>query len=204
MVTDDSWRLGKSDSNLYRLFDRVRKRVNTRLVSFLASCLDDSSGKKILEAGSGPAFGSFYFSKQPGVQLSVALDHDIEALKDVRKQNPNLDVVVADIYQMPFKTNTFDLVWNSSTFEHLEKSNAALNEMKRVTRERGYVFCGVPFRFGPFFFQPFINRTNWGEWIGPVFSKKEIKSLFDQAGLQFIKNNLYFFGCFMGILAKKQ
>ncbi len=203
MVQDFSWRLGKTSSFLYRLYDYIRARLNIRIVHFLLSSIGARREKMVLEAGSGPAFGADYFSRAPGVKRSIAFDYDIEALREASKRGSNLSLVAGDVNQMPFKSEIFDLVWNSSTLEHLENPMNALTEMKRVTRHDGFVFVGVPFRGGPLFFQPWICNTRIGNWIGPVFTEKRITSLFRDAGLKPVGISRYFFRFFIGVIATK-
>ena len=199
-----SWRfLGGPDSWTYRLLDAQRKRLNRRLVRYLASYISAGKGSHVLEGGSGPGFASSLFAGEPGVGLSVALDKDLAALREGRRRDPGLPAVRADVYRLPFRSGTFDLVWNSSTLEHLEASREALAEMRRVTKEGGWVFIGVPYRCGPLGFQPWIKRTAFGAWIGPVFDRATLIRMVSEHGLIPLTVTTYFFHCFIGIVARK-
>jgi ubiquinone/menaquinone biosynthesis C-methylase UbiE len=51
----------------------------------------------------------------------------------------------ADIFDMPFAEDSFDLVWNEGVLEHFEDAGVvrALQEMGRVSR--GFVLVDVPY-----------------------------------------------------------
>ena len=162
-----------------------------------------SSPARVLEGGSGPAYASSLFAAHPAVRLSVAADADIEALREARRRDASLPLVVADLRRLPFRDGVFDLVWNSSTLEHIDEPHVALGEMERTTRAGGHVFVGVPHRFGALGFQPAIARTRWGIWIGPVFDRRSLARLMSASGLVPIAHRTYFWGVFLGMLARK-
>ena len=115
-----------------------------------------------------------------------------------------MSVVVADIYRLPFPRATFDLVWNSSTIEHLDRIDRAVAEMARVTLTAGRVFTGVPYLYGPLGFQRLIPNTAVGVWVGTVFTRAELKRLLASAGLRPVSSLRYFYRFFLGFLACKQ
>jgi SAM-dependent methyltransferase len=187
----------------YRLFDRARMRVNRWLADYLLRAAIVRDGSRILEAGSGPAYASSVLSRSAKVSLSIALDVDIEALRQARSRDPQLPAVVADLYALPFPAETFDLVWNSSTIEHLSDPEAAVAEMRRVTGRRGCIFIGVPYRRGPLGFQRWIANTSAGVWIGSVFGKDELRAAVERLGFRPVDVKPYFFRVFIGMLARR-
>jgi SAM-dependent methyltransferase len=208
MTVDKSWQLGGAGSLPYRLFDALRRGLNRSLVDFLAGGALHRPNARILEAGSGPGFGSSLLRAQPHARLSVALDYDIEALREARRRDPGLPVVVADMRHLPFKSGAFDLVWNSSTLEHLNEQgagqiDAGLREMARVTARGGHTFVGVPYRYGPLGFQRWIPHTGVGVWIGTVFSRAELTVRLKAMGLTPAAHLVYFLRFFVGVLARK-
>lgn len=204
MTGTKSWQfLGQPGSLPYRVYERARRGLNRSLVAYLRARASPNGRARVLEAGSGPASGSSLFGQHPGV-LSVALDIDREALKEGRRRDPTLQAVIGDLHALPFKTGSVDLVWNSSTLEHLEPPDSALAEMGRVVAPKGHVFVGVPYRWGPLGFQPLIKRTALGVWLGPVFSRGELIARMRQASLEPLATRLYFLGFFVGVLARKR
>lgn len=198
-----SWQIvGGESSFAYKAFHWLRGMVNRRLVRFLIA--DGENAPMIaLEAGSGPAQGASLMAEKENV-FSVAVDIDIEALREARRRDPDLPAVVADMTDMPFPENTFDLVWNSSTVEHLADTDAAVRELARVAKDDGRVFVGVPYAWGPLFFQPIVSGTDLGEWLGPVFTQRRLKELFTRAGLIPVRAIKYFLWFFIGIEGRKK
>jgi len=205
MAADDikAWQLGSPGTLSYRFYDWLRVRLNHKLVRYLASEALSRDGAVVLEAGSGPAFASSILAAHPKVGLSVALDIDMDALREARKRDPALALVVGDLCHLPFRRESVDLAWNSSTIEHLPDPQVALAEMHRVTRARGRVFAGVPYLFGPLGFQRLISKTSAGVWIGETFSRHQLEGMMRSAGLTPIGSILYFFRFFLGMLGSK-
>ncbi len=203
MISGKSWQLGTTGTLLYWLYDSFRIRLNRSLVQYLMRFIAQSERNRILEAGSGPAYASSLLSQSNRVCLSVAADLDIDALREARRRDPELPVVVADLYHLPFASGVFDLVWNSSTLEHLEDPALALREMKRVTCHHGHLFAGVPYQYGPLGIQSWIAKTRAGAWIGTVFDANGLHAMFSGLGLRVIATNVYFLRFFVGILAQK-
>ncbi len=199
-----SWQLGDPGTPVDKLYDRLRKRLNQKLVRYLSAQIDESPDAFVMEAGSGPAYASSLFTKVPGVRMSVALDIDLQALHEARRRDPGLALVVGDLLHMPFAPNTFDLVWNSSTLEHIGDPVPGIREMARLVKTGGKVFIGVPYVRGPLGFQRWIQHTSIGIWIGEVFDKDQIHDLILHCGLSMPVFINYFFYFFIGAIATKQ
>ncbi len=202
MTADGSWQLGRPGSAIYRLYDAMRRRLNRRLVGYLAEKALSQEGCRVLEAGSGPASASSLIARLPQVGLSVAADIDPAALREARRRDPALRVVAADLYHLPFRRESLHLTWNSSTLEHLDAPERALAEMRRVTRRDGHIFVGVPYRYGPLGWQQWVAKTPVGVWIGTVFDRAGLGNRMRTAGLEPVDALCYFFRFFVGVLAK--
>jgi SAM-dependent methyltransferase len=198
-----AWQLGAPNTLLYQFYDHLRERLNRRLVKFLLGNAITRGDCRILEAGSGPAFASSIFNAEDRVCLSIAVDIDMEALHEARRRDSALALVVADVQRLPFRNGSIDLCWNSSTIEHLETPERALNEMKIVTKSGGMIFVGVPNSYGPLGFQRLISHTPVGIWIGTTFNRKQLAQMLSDIGLQPAYSIYYFFRFFVGVLARK-
>jgi SAM-dependent methyltransferase len=198
-----SWQLGAPGTLSYRLYDALRNQLNGKLVDYLIAKAIDHNKCKVLEAGSGPAFASSVFAQDSRVELCVAMDLDAEALHQARQRDPNLCLVVADLRYLPFKTESIDLSWNSSTVEHLPNPASAVAEMARVTRRGGSVFVGVPNLYGPLGFEHWIRETSVGIWIGQTFTGTGLRQMLIDSGLKPKHSLFYFFRFFVGVLAQK-
>ena len=95
---------------------------------------------KILEIGCGSGGGLKQFKDH----FIVGLDISDEALKLSKKYTNNL--IRADLFKLPFKDESFDLVYSSGLLEHfkIEKSKEAMMEIKRVTKKGGEIIIILP------------------------------------------------------------
>ncbi len=55
--------------------------------------------------------------------------------------------VVASVYKLPFKNDSFDLALCLSVLEHLEEPLKAVSEIRRVVKNGGKIIVSVPFLF---------------------------------------------------------
>ena len=198
-----AWQLGEPGGILYGFYDFLRRRLNRKLVNYLGDKAISEKSCSILEAGSGPAFATSILSCDDRIELAIAIDIDVEALREALQRDNCLNAVVADLENLPFRNNCISLTWNSSTLEHLPNPERSLSEMTRVTRTGGNVFVGVPNLFGPLGFQTFIPHTSTGIWIGTTFSSDKLKGLMRRVGLEPVESIFYFFRFFVGVLARK-
>jgi SAM-dependent methyltransferase len=198
-----SWQFGETGSLLYRTFDSLRRRLDRNLVRFLVGNLSQGKDKVLMEAGSGPAYASSLFANVPGVRLSIALDIDPAVLVEARRRDRTIPAVIADLYKLPFKSSSFDLIWNSSTMEHLEDPLPALLEISRLLKQDGHIFIGVPSLHGPLALQKLIPHTSVGIWIGKVFDHEALKNLLQSAGFCENASLKYFLNFFIGVFGEK-
>ncbi len=197
------WQLGSPGSLLYWVYDGLRKRLNRRLADYLLDKGLKASDGIILEAGSGPGFGSSLLACDARVKLSIALDIDFEALRHAENRTGRLALVVGDLSSLPFRDDTVDLVWNSSTIEHLDHPEKAIMEMRRVVKNGGCAFIGVPNKNGPLGFETWIKGSATAEWIGDTFKASRLKKIMLDAGMIPESSIFYFFRFFVGVTARK-
>lgn len=200
---DNSWQMAGGPGHwLYELYDGLRRQLNGQITARLAKLGLQTPGI-VIEAGSGTGFASTLFAEHPAATLSIAVDLDFAALQEGRKTDPNLCAVVADINALPFKKDAAQIVWNSSTIEHLPDQQHVVSEMARVTRPGGLVFVGVPYKWGPLFFQRWIPDTGLGIWLGTVFGRDEVSGWLQRVGCMPVDRWRYFFWFFIGVAGRK-
>ena len=98
---------------------------------------------RILDAGCGTGIllGQLAAS---GVQEAVGVDVGMPGLVYGKRKFPNANFVAASVYQLPFKSSYFDLVYSIDVIEHLETPLLALKEYYRVCKPGGIVFIQTP------------------------------------------------------------
>ncbi len=79
----------------------------------------------------------------------VALDVSQRALRIVRERcdsrKINLDLLAANVYQIPFKEDSFDVIWCYGVLQHLllKEREYAIAEFSRLLRKGGMMFIEV-------------------------------------------------------------
>lgn len=129
----------------YRKY-RAKNPLQQKLIErFLQAVLREARiirPKTVLEAGCGEGFILERFYKANIGEKQVGFDFSDSALELAKKERPHLDIRKGDIYNIPFKDNSFDLVVCCEVLEHLEDPHKALKELHRVSRQ--YVLLSVP------------------------------------------------------------
>jgi ubiquinone/menaquinone biosynthesis C-methylase UbiE len=90
-------------------------------------------------------FGGWMVKEQQEVLRSagwtIGMDYEIESL---RKHKGIADKLVGDVYRLPLKDQSLDLVTANMVMEHFEDPGAALREIRRVLTEKGIVVFHTP------------------------------------------------------------
>ncbi len=110
-----------------------------RRITLDALCLGD--GERILDVGVGTGHMSFDMAKATighndivGIDIS---DDMLNACRDRCADLPNVSFEMADLYDLPFNEESFDVVLSVQVFEYLEDVQKALLELYRVLKPGG-------------------------------------------------------------------
>lgn len=114
----------------------------------IAKQLKNYNNKTVLEAGSGSCESLIYITKK--AKKIIGLDNSKNAInlghKNFRKANipkEQYQLVLGDIFNIPFPDNSFDIVFNAGVIEHFD-SIKPIKEMIRVTKQGGKTVIAVP------------------------------------------------------------
>ncbi|MDP3698320.1 MAG: methyltransferase domain-containing protein [Nanoarchaeota archaeon] len=130
--------------------------------------------------------------KLEGKAELYGVDLSEEMLTKARtKLSPKVKLRKADVHALPFKDNFFDYVISAEAFHHYYGQQKAVQEMVRITKTGGKVIVADI----NFFLKPIhwlFKRYEPGHV--KINSKKEMKQLFEQAGLKIVgqKRNFAF------------
>lgn len=103
--------------------------------------LELKGDEKILELGAGGGINCFLASQKVSKGLVVGLDFSEEmvkkALKDLEKTNiHNLKFVVSDVEKIPFRKESFDIIFTNCVLNLINKSKV-LNEINKTLKPDG-------------------------------------------------------------------
>lgn len=106
--------------------------------------LPDIRGQRVLEIGCGRGVFARYLAEQ-GAEV-VAADFSPVAVGYARRRLEGFDAttIVADIQDIPFPDESFDVVISQETLEHVPDPTRGLAELVRVTRRGGKLLVTTP------------------------------------------------------------
>jgi ubiquinone/menaquinone biosynthesis C-methylase UbiE len=113
---------------------------NLKLPEQLFTQFDSSDIKKVLEIGCGVGTVASYLSDKYEMNI-VATDADpeqIELAKSHYREHENLQFVVADATNLPFKNAEFEMVMSLNVFHHISDWRHVLSEVNRLLKPNGY------------------------------------------------------------------
>ena len=137
----------------------------------------------------------------------ICLDHFVEALQVSRIHAQRLHCaehfLVGDLEQMPFKGETFNLIYSGGVLEHFNKPTDVLREYFRVTKPGGIIIVSVPnlvgvnagFGMRPVM-EPLINKFRKTVNIEQNFSSMKFKKALKESGFRYLDISPAFFNIF--------
>ncbi|MFQ5856763.1 MAG: class I SAM-dependent methyltransferase [Anaerolineae bacterium] len=131
-----------------------------RRVQTIFEWLDIQDDDRVLDCGCGRGFYLNFIRQLSDCQL-IGVDIESAYLRiaqETVKHFDNVEVITANIYQLPFPDEHFDKVVLTEVLEHLADDYAALLEVARTLRPDGVIAVTVPNANYPFLWDP-INKT---------------------------------------------
>ena len=176
---------GTYDSQRERDAYRRRKR-ELELKCFL-ELLDKKPKEKVLELGCSSGFLTKHLGKV------IAIDTSKGMLEIAHSKNKKSKCIYADMFEIPFKNNSFDKVVTMRVWNHLDRTDLikAIRESKRVLKEGGYLIfdaeekCLIR-KISAFFYQKITRITGFKIY---QYSLKEICKILAQEGFKVEKAN---------------
>ncbi len=111
----------------------------------LLSNLFHRKGSSALDIGYGSGIFFLELNKKFDRLFGMELHNKHDMVKKMLRQyNIAVNLITADILNIPYPNNTFDCVLSVSTLEHVNDLPRALNEIHRVLKDKGEAILGFP------------------------------------------------------------
>jgi len=196
--------LKKTYNTISLHFDSTRKSSWSDVERFIDK---DTRGSLILDLASGTGRHSVYAKKSD--LKPVAGDFSISQLREIKKKDPSIPVIMLDLLSLPFKEKTFDSIICIAAIHHLEtekKRIHSLEESFRILKRGGSILVSAWALDQPRFRN---KHTKDGDimlaWdkkyprFYHLFREGELKSIAGKSGLQVIdsfrsQDNYYILG----------
>jgi ubiquinone/menaquinone biosynthesis C-methylase UbiE/uncharacterized protein YbaR (Trm112 family) len=145
---DDEYKKTVKRKELLSLKEGFRKTYLESNMRYIKENFKTLRNKKYLEIGCGP-----FFIGQELAQMGsfvVGIDYSMNALRLAKfyleeEKIKNYLLVCGDISKMPFKENTFDLLYGGGVIEHFKDTVGVVKENFRVLKKGGIAFNTVPY-----------------------------------------------------------
>lgn len=93
--------------------------------------------KLILDAGCGIGRYSEIAAKYGGRVIGLDLSYSVEQAYENVGHKPHVDIVQGDIFRLPFKPDTFDIVFSLGVIHHTPSAEKAFGSLARVVKPGG-------------------------------------------------------------------
>lgn len=171
-----------------------------------------TANSKILEAGCATGALTSHIA-QSGHRVT-GVDYDSKMIHLAKAKNKHCDFAVADVLDLPFEENQFDVVIATSLINIVSDKYRAINELSRTCKKGGVLSILVPssdFNNDDFIFlrnsleESGFSLAALGAWHkkAPKMKTSNILKLFEQAGLTNIATKKYLQGMVVSISAIK-
>ncbi|MBI4084849.1 MAG: class I SAM-dependent methyltransferase [Candidatus Levybacteria bacterium] len=139
----------------------IQKLLINNFYNALLSEAERLQPNSILDVGCGEGFTLERLKERKIGKKLTGVDFLNRAIEIGKKERPDLDLRVGNIYDIPFKDNSFDLCICSEVLEHIEDPEKGLSELVRVSKK--YCLLSVPNE--PFFMASnFLRGKNWSRF----------------------------------------
>jgi ubiquinone/menaquinone biosynthesis C-methylase UbiE len=122
-----------------------RERILNKILQYVS--LTDQ--KKIIDIGCGDGGDCELLSKN--VKEIVGIDVEFNS-KWTKTKSAKIAFNVADVCNLPFPDESFELVFEKDVLHHVEDKIKASKEIFRITKTGGYIICIEGNRYNPIFY----------------------------------------------------
>jgi len=142
-----------------------RDRLDIHIAKSIEILMKDNGLKRAIDVGCGTG-KLVQFLNENGFE-AYGCDNSSIAVKSTQKINNKNRIVKASATNLPFPSESFDLLTSVSLIEHLKKSELIdfLREAKRVLKQNGFIFIVTPNFASPW---RFIQGKKWFGYSDPT------------------------------------
>ena len=166
--------------------------MSKTIIAELLKNFHDVLGNRFLEAGCGRGMISAQMAAF-GAEVHL-LDISSDALHLARKhfssRNLRASFTQGDIFDLPYKDASFDVVWNAGVMEHFENGPQVkiLHDIKKIIKPKGFFITFNPFDGAVFYKIGKRSAEKKGLWpYGPEYPVKSLEKQCRTAGLTVLK-----------------
>ncbi len=153
--------------------------------------VDLKNKKEILDVGCGTGAVTLDIAHLTNGNV-VGIDIDSEKMKEAERvlsNISNIKLMEADVMNLPFEDETFDLVVFNIVLIYIKDQQKAINEMARVTKKGGFVMATLEPDYASYISYPEdpispLVIKNMEDLGADIYMGRKLKFLFSSAGLK--------------------
>ena len=111
---------------------------------------EDLRGRLILDVGCGMGRFSDVVSRWGGTVVGIDLSRAVEAAQRNIGGRENVNIAQADIFELPFRDETFDFIFSIGVLHHTPSTKAAFDRLPKLLRTNGRIAIWVYNSYSPF------------------------------------------------------
>ena len=194
-------------TNGIHYIDRLGKLKNYPIYELPVPPVDKNENKLFLDIGCG--WGRWLIAGENKGYIPIGIDLRLEfckvsktVLKDLKKDGYT---VVADLENIPFKNNIFDLIWSFSVIQHTHNKRLVncINHIGRILKSSGFTKLEFPNKKGlrnniSNVKNSEANKDDYNSWCVRYYTPNEYKNILSEYLDNFSFTNHSFFG--IGVL----
>jgi SAM-dependent methyltransferase len=144
---------------LLNISQKNRRRKHETFLKIIAP----NDGTKILDVGIGDTEYTPYdnFLEKNYKYLNNITGLSIEPIRFFKQQYPEVDVVVYDGQNFPFRNKAFDVIWSNAVLEHVGNRSKQANFLREIKRCGKKAFITTPNRYFPIEVHTRIPLVHW-------------------------------------------
>ena len=111
---------------------------------------EELRGRLVLDVGCGMGRFSDVVSRWGGTVVGIDLSQAVEAAQRNVGRRENVNVAQADIFELPFRDETFDFIFSIGVLHHTPNTKAAFDRLPRLLRKDGKIAIWLYKSYSPF------------------------------------------------------
>ena len=175
---DDFWGASSELDDVYGTDERIVENLSKHV---------DLKARMVLEVGAGTGRDTDKIASRDAI--AYALDYSEESLSLMsRSVRHSVHIVCGDAFTLPFKNESFDVVYHQGLLEHFRNPGDMLDEHIRVLKTGGTLLVDVPQTYHYYTVLKHI-LIFFGKWFAgweTQFSVSELRRLIEARGLQIL------------------
>lgn len=176
-------------ANIYKNWDEIRQQfVDTNQFNQIVKYLSDQKNKLTLDLGSGTGFISLHCALNGADVIAVDMNKKMlmkQAALKFKLNVKNINLVQADITQLPINEGYFDQVFITLVLHHINDPFAMLHKTARMLRPKGNIIIIDFVRHSDRNFADQMHDL----WLG--FEPDKIQKWFKKIGLKMIDSSIW-------------